>query len=1588
MKDYELKGSPETASNHDIVWAFDLGKGSIGEAVRRGTEFLHKASLLIPAEFAETKTAAGRRRMWRTRQAHKAREEWLEKVMREAGMEVLKGRQVGKVDEQGNEIPKEKWKSVKGEWKTKIGDYRLEREFPPRKLLRNKDGKFEPVIYPDGKAKDGAPAKTDADFSICYNSALLRIKLLRGNADLKEWQIFKALHAAIQKRGYERVPWATKEAGRQGMSLAELEQKEREDLAKKEPKYQATLTAWKTFVLEVLNGNGLSHEKYAFPCYYDAWKMGLWKPEQPDNDSTIHLDHKAQSTRNVRFDRKYVEREIFMLAANADKLLKGKLGNAHVALLEKFKREKLERVNKTNERRDAKNATLPPEKRKKHLDPPSFEHMATSAGEFLLFGPAGQPPEEAKNDFSKYLAFRRNAGLRPGTEDDWNGALGQKIPRFDNRIIEKCALIPRLNVCKAGAKPNKNNGAPDPETLLNSEAAFLMKLKNVRVMPNVRPLTAQQIALLLAEKRKEIASLALDPANSKNAKRIAKCYSYSAAQWKKLGKQPMFGFEPHPDFSKIELLLPLPDTMKGFPDAFERQLREMRVLRAESVESLTANQIGKLLDMKRKELQSICLDPEDPKYADIVAKVYSYENEKAWAEIGLKAEFGFWPAPNHEIIEAPKSGGRSRFSRPALRLLRALILSGEKPSRFRQLLIDRHEAILAKLEYPRGQSFVLFRNCKDTALTPYQRNKVDEENGRKGLLDSDLDFLLKMRKADAADDSWDDLFIPNEKLDSVVEDIRTCDEEKSLSEMRQEIAQRQYCPIETKNTCRICASQRAICKLIGEQNDPIVRQRLNFFWQRVQELEMTPDPDGKPIGAPARVILEFAREDFLGKKAKESWKAFNKKKREQNQKAAEHGGNEREQLKFKLWQDQGGECVYGIPAKATKEGECVYKMCALPSPGTPGWEMLEIDHIVPQADGGPNAYVNWVLTFGEIANGVKSKMTPYDWFKRDRPKELDGYIEFVRNKIETKDKPGLSRKKIALLTRPDAKDLVQKYTALAETAWISRLAQTIIRLHFGWPLDHQKGEERVLTLTGGQTADFRRRFRLNTLLGANAKTMESASDISKADEEKIANEIQDNLMTENRKNRVDPRHHALDAMVLTLIPEWRHYQAKNFERWRARGAKQDVRLEIMGLPTPFFDASSTLAKGKLNYDAVRQKFRDVLAQTHAKLVAFQRPKLEQTHYARKRIESQICYVKREELRLMAYDVKGKPDIEFRMSQVRDDLEMIDAERPGMQQLKVDLGQYVDANPSATEKNFTAWLAARCHQLPGKKIQMQPLASPGEEADSKRRGESKTAESFGRIKHELKFNPKRVAKRYRKIRDRIIRDLIAKRFDIQGEGKKTTCPDFTRDQWESFCAELRMPTKHGGVGPRVLKVSVLAGNTEVENDDSEDADLDGSAETSIESSERKPEVLARDEYLPSQKSKSNKAFLKGESHKGYFLYLDDAGKPQRLPVYAHESFEQIRKLFEATKKELSAKEGTKFREVGFLRTGCTVELTNATSQKVSLKVGKTKQVVSLPKGLYRMNTLGDNNRMKLTTQNGSVADGQVGVFIEAGLRRVD
>jgi CRISPR-associated endonuclease Csn1 len=206
------------------VWAFDLGKGSIGEAVRRGNEFLHKASLLIPADFAETKTAAGRRRMSRTREAHKAREQWLDQVMLQAGIEPLKGRRTQKIDG--------KWQSVPETEAQKRNRELLEREF----------------------AAPGDPT--------CYTSCLLRIKLLRGEK-LEPWQIYKAIHSAIQRRGYDpNIPWKTRSQHKSKSGDAEDD----------EAGTQARMEQFEKDLEAMSPGK----PEFQFSCYFDAWQMGLW----------------------------------------------------------------------------------------------------------------------------------------------------------------------------------------------------------------------------------------------------------------------------------------------------------------------------------------------------------------------------------------------------------------------------------------------------------------------------------------------------------------------------------------------------------------------------------------------------------------------------------------------------------------------------------------------------------------------------------------------------------------------------------------------------------------------------------------------------------------------------------------------------------------------------------------------------------------------------------------------------------------------------------------------------------------------------------------------------------------------------------------------------------------------------------------------------------------------------------------------------------------------------------------------------------------------------------------------------------------
>ena len=312
------------------VFAFDMGKASIGYCAREGLEILELGSLIIDKDHAEVASNRERRRTYKTLSAHRAREKFFNDLWQSCNL-----------------------KSFEKE------DVLFKKEF--------------------GKNTD----KT------IYNSTLLRIALLQ-NIKLEEWQIYKALHSAIQRRGYDtNLPWANANSN---------DEKENKKLALK-------------YTTNNNNDELINNDKYKYPCYYDAKRLGLWNEENPTELKTCTplTDVEKVRTSGLVAPREMVEKELRQLFINAQKQL--------------------------------------PELNKYSVD-------------YFLYGNSEKP-------YASYLDnnFRRHRG----TNWEWEngGVLGQKIPRFDNRIIAKCKLLPKRNVCKA-------------ETLENVSFVLLMKLKNLR----------------------------------------------------------------------------------------------------------------------------------------------------------------------------------------------------------------------------------------------------------------------------------------------------------------------------------------------------------------------------------------------------------------------------------------------------------------------------------------------------------------------------------------------------------------------------------------------------------------------------------------------------------------------------------------------------------------------------------------------------------------------------------------------------------------------------------------------------------------------------------------------------------------------------------------------------------------------------------------------------------------------------------------------------------------------------------------------------------------------------------------------------
>lgn len=193
---------------------------------------------------------------------------------------------------------------------------------------------------------------------------------------------------------------------------------------------------------------------------------------------------------------------------------------------------------------------------------------------------------------------------------------------------------------------------------------------------------------------------------------------------------------------------------------------------------------------------------------------------------------------------------------------------------------------------------------------------------------------------------------------------------------------------------------------------------------------------------------------------------------------------------------------------------------------------IDIEHIIPKSRcKGGDSIDNLILSHAECNRGDRSKknMTPAEYFGTDSP-EWKSFLA----KIEPLQKS--QPRKYEFLTTIDMPDLIGQdgFTnrQLNDTSYASRA----IRQYLQCLYPQEERAKRVKTVKGHQTALFRKYWGLNQML----------------------NGVPDQSVTE--KNRNDLRHHALDALVISLADDKRLYDLEQFRTLHAKG---------VSFPTPW-----------------------------------------------------------------------------------------------------------------------------------------------------------------------------------------------------------------------------------------------------------------------------------------------------------------------------------------------------------------------------------------------------------------------------------
>ncbi len=295
-------------------------------------------------------------------------------------------------------------------------------------------------------------------------------------------------------------------------------------------------------------------------------------------------------------------------------------------------------------------------------------------------------------------------------------------------------------------------------------------------------------------------------------------------------------------------------------------------------------------------------------------------------------------------------------------------------------------------------------------------------------------------------------------------------------------------------------------------------------------------------GVPDRVHVELARE--IGKSAEArrlmaveamSREAQKRRLRAGFQEAFGRPPEAEELLRFELWREQDGRCLYS--------GEAIDAARLLA-----GDNSVHVDHILPWSRFGDDSLANKTLCMAQ-ANRAKGDRTPQEWFALERSPQA--WREFV----DRVNSLSIKRRKKGNFLLEDADALAAKFRQrnLNDTRWACRLLAEALKAMYppGERRADGSGVRRVFARPGALTEKLRRAFGLQGL-----------------------------KKRDNGERIPDDRHHALDAILVAATTEGALNRAVRESR-RPESLDGDDALAGVEFPWPEFPQQARAA-----YDSV------------------------------------------------------------------------------------------------------------------------------------------------------------------------------------------------------------------------------------------------------------------------------------------------------------------------------------------------------------------------------------------------------------------